>query len=732
MQKCTSRFGYSIRRNSKSEWIFVYGIEQEPRRTDLTRVLVLTEKPSAAKKIAEALDEKGKPELNTRGKNKHYLCKSGDDELIVANALGHLYELKQTEKGWTYPRLDTKWVPKYEVKKKATGIKPIISLIRKLAEEAEEFIVATDYDIEGSLIGYLTLKHACKADPTAAKRMRFSSLTRDELRNSYHNLVELDFPMIDAGLVRHEVDWLYGINLTRALTLSIKNTEGWFKIISTGRVQGPVLSFVMDRERAISVFVPVPYWTIRAKGIYKGQDYDLEYHKRRIDEESEAQLIERELDGSSGSVEKVEERQSVQPPHPPFSLSSLQYEAFRQFGFKPSRTLAIAQKLYLEALISYPRTSSEQLPESLDFRKILRALAENKTYKKTAEQLLGLDKLEPVQGKKIDPAHPAIHPTGEKPGKITPSEKKLYDLIVKRFLSLFAHSAVKKHSKVTLRSGNHLLFLRGLEVIEKGWMSIYDSYVRLEEKALPEIQKGDSVSLADVAAERKQTQPPARYNPSSLLKVLEKEGLGTKSTRSGIVDSLRSRGYVMNDRFEVTTLGFAVFETLKEYVPDLLSPDFTRSIESEMDGIQREVAEKDDVIAGARQRLLSLLQDFQESEGEIGKALVDGLRRYWRSKEDLGPCPKCGDGTLRIIRSAKTGKRFVGCTSYAQGKCDQTFPLPQKGSITPLDDVCPDCGHRLIRVRSGRRPWTTCINWVDCPGRQENLRKRKSQQEGKK
>lgn len=729
MQRCTRCFGLPMHGNTKSEWIFDCEREQETRRRTLARVMVLTEKPSAAKRVAEALDEEGKPEAVTRGKNRHYLCKSGNDKLLVVNALGHLYELKQTEKGWTYPRLDTKWVPKYEVDKKATGTKLIISQISRLAKEIERFIVATDYDIEGSLIGYLTLKYACKADPAAAKRMRFSSLTKEDLRGSYQNLTSLDFPMIDAGLVRHEVDWLYGINLTRALTLSIKNTEGWFKIVSTGRVQGPTLSFVMNRERAINVFVPVPYWVMKIKGIYKSKEHELEYQKRCIDTTAEAQMIEKDLDGRSVVVEEVTKRESMQPPHPPFSLSALQYEAFRHFGFKPSRTLAIAQKLYLEALISYPRTSSEQLPKSLDLKRILAALSENRSYKSIAEGILSLEKLEPVQGRKTDPAHPAIHPTGEKPTKLTPSDRKLYDLIVKRFLALFAAPAIKRHSKVRLRCGEHLLFLRGLQIVEQGWMSVYDPYARTEERVLPEMEEGDSLGLVDVKAERRQTQPPARYNPSSLLKLLEKEGLGTKSTRSSIVDSLRSRGYVLNDRFEISTLGFAVYETLEEYVPDLLSPDFTRSMERNMGAIREGVTEKADVITEAKRGLLSLLQDFRENEKEIGVSLVDGLRRYWKSKENLGPCPKCGDGLLRIIRSAKTGKRFVGCSNYREGKCDLTLPLPQRGSITPLDDVCPDCGYRLIRVASGRRPWTTCINWAGCPGRQEKL---KPQQEEEK
>jgi DNA topoisomerase-1 len=193
----------------------------------------------------------------------YYECKRGSDTLLVVYALGHLFELRQTEKGWKYPRLATEWVPKYEVDKKATATKPIIRLIKSVSKDVNQFVVATDLDIEGSLIGYLTLVFACGADTSKAKRMIFSTLTKTELDAAYDNLASSqDFPMIEAGQARHEVDWLYGINLTRALTLAIKAASGWFKIVSTGRVQGPTLALVAERDQAINVFVPTPYWVI--------------------------------------------------------------------------------------------------------------------------------------------------------------------------------------------------------------------------------------------------------------------------------------------------------------------------------------------------------------------------------------------------------------------------------------------------------------------------------------
>jgi DNA topoisomerase-1 len=225
-----------------------------------------------------------------------------------------------------------------------------------------------------------------------------------------------------------------------------------------------------------------------------------------------------------------------------------------------------------------------------------------------------------------------------------------------------------------------------------------------------------------VESTEKRTSPPNKYNPSSLLKILEKEDLGTKATRARIVDSVRSRGYTLNDRFEMSTLGYSLFETLQEYIPSMLSPEFTRKLQQEMEEIQASETNRESVLEEAKENLMELLREFQSQENMIGDALVTGLQRYWGESEEVGTCPKCGDGTLRIIRSSKTGKRFVGCSNYKDCKCDQTFPLPQKGRITPMDKMCPHCGYQMMKVVSGRRGWETCVNWTKCPGRQEELK----------
>ncbi|KXH76854.1 MAG: hypothetical protein AM326_06470 [Candidatus Thorarchaeota archaeon SMTZ-45] len=359
----------------------------------------------------------------------------------------------------------------------------------------------------------------------------------------------------------------------------------------------------------------------------------------------------------------------------------------------------------------------------MDLREILNGLGEIKDYTSMVKRVIKRGNFTPVQGEKSDPAHPAIHPTGSKATKrLTPSEKKLYDLIVRRFLALFGEVAVKEHLRADIKHENHLLYLRGLRILKSGWMEFYGPYVKTKERELPEISEGDAVTLSPVSYEERYTQPPSRFNPSSLLKLLERENLGTKATRAGIVDSIKSRGYAINDNFELSTLGYALYETLEKYMPDILSSELTRHLENEMNDIQQEKKNKEDVLSKAKGELLRMLDNFKTQEEDIGNYLVQGLQRYWRSKEELGACPRCEDGTLRVIRSAKTGKRFVGCSNYSEGKCDQTFPLPQKGDISPLDAKCSYCGYQMFQVTSSRRKWETCINWSECPGRKDELK----------
>ncbi len=687
--------------------------------------LVVTEKPDAARRIAKALDSKGKPE-KVEDNGVPYFVADRDRKLVVVPALGHLYTVVH-ERGRRnyYPVFNFKWAPRYKAERGAKETRAWVELFSKLAEGAKDFIAACDYDLEGSLIGYCLLKYACRDKEEAARRMKFSTLTKSELEKAYEEpLSHLDFALIEAGKTRHEVDWLYGVNLSRALTLAERRWSGKYATLSTGRVQGPALRFLVKRERAIRCYVPKPYWSIDAKVEIKGSAYDVEYERKKIGRRIEAVKVVEDCKGKTTKIETIDTRKYRQKPPIPFDLGKLQTEAYSLFGYTPRRTSGIAQRLYLEALISYPRTSSQKLPPAINYRAILKALGKKPAYKKLASKLLKKEKLKPIEGKKEDPAHPAVYPTGNLPErKLSDQEKKIWDLIVRRFMAVFGEPAVKQSMKATLVVNDHHFYLRGRHILKKGWMKFYKPYIRTEEVFLPPIKEGEAVELKQVTREDKFTNPPPRYNPSSLLKKMEEEGIGTKATRADIIQTLYNRKYVRDKRIEVTALGFDIVEILRKHCPRVISVRFTRELEEKMEQVQAGSEKRENVLVEAVDRLKPMLEELKRREETLGEELSKAVKRARMEERIVGKCPTCGTGNLIILYSRKTGKRFIGCTNYFKGLCKTSFPLPQKGTVRSLRNECTACGWPLVEVRmKGRRPWRLCFN-PDCPRKEERRKK---------
>ncbi|RJS84364.1 DNA topoisomerase I, partial [Candidatus Bathyarchaeota archaeon] len=357
--------------------------------------------------------------------------------------------------------------------------------------------------------------------------MKFSTLTAQELRKSYEEMLpHIEFRTAEAGMCRHMVDAIYGINLSRAMTSAAKHWSGKYATISTGRVQGPTLRFLVEREKEINTFVPKPFWAVKAIVKIGNLKFEAEYEKKVIGKKGEAEKIVKECTGKTGTVVAVDIRETKQNPPTPFDLSSLQTEAYSFFRYTPRRTGDIAERLYLEALISYPRTSSQKLPSTIDYRGILESLAKRPEYRRLSHELLSKESLVPNEGSKIDPAHPAIYPTGNLPERtLSEPEKKLWDLIVRRFMAVFGEPAVKQSMRVTIEIEGYQFFLRGRRVTKEGWLRFYKPYIRMEDVLLPPISKGDEITVSKVIREDKFTRPPPRYNPSSLLKKMEKEGI---------------------------------------------------------------------------------------------------------------------------------------------------------------------------------------------------------------
>lgn len=669
--------------------------------------LIITEKPNASGRIAEALAEGKLIKENIKGV-PCYKITHGNKDLVIGCAVGHLFGLaeKVRSKGFKYPVFDIEWVPNYEISKAADFSKKYFNVLKKLAKNAGSFTVACDYDIEGEVIGLNIIRFICNRND--ARRMKFSTLTKPDLVKAYDSAEPtLDWGQAEAGEARHFLDFFYGINLSRALTSAITST-GMFKILSTGRVQGPALKIIVDREKEIKAFKSVPFWQIELQGEAKKipvnawHDEDKFWDKKKADA-----VMQRVKNEKTGIVADVERNQFSQSPPHPFDLTSLQTESYRCFGIKPKETLSIAQELYTNGIISYPRTSSQQLPAAIGFARILGALARQKKYAGLCNELLKNKNIQPNNGKKSDPAHPAIYPTGIIPKRLEERPAKIYDLIVKRFMSTFAGPAVRETIRIDIEVKQERFIAKGSRTIEKNWHLFYAPYVKLEEIELPDVKKSDIIAVKKIIFHSKETQPPKRYTPSSIIKELEKRGLGTKATRADIVETLYKRYYVKGESIEATDLGIHIIDVLEKYCPKIVDEALTRKFEGDMELIRERKKKKESILKEAKVVLIDILDDFKKRQKEIGEGLRITFTETRDSITTVGNCPICRDGRL-TIRKGRFG-RFIACDKYPE--CKTTFKLPMSGRVEVSDKLCEHCQHPVIKmIRKAKRPQDVCIN----------------------
>jgi DNA topoisomerase-1 len=677
--------------------------------------LIVAEKPSAARRIAEALDREHKPKV-CQVFGVTYFVADRDRKLVVVSALGHLYTVAQRKgRSTQYPVFDFVWKPRYLVNRRDKRVKAYIETIAKLSLEADTFIDACDYDVEGSLIGFNILKYVCRKADTA-KRMKYSTLTDVDLVEAYKNLLPaLDFKQIEAGISRHEIDWLYGINLSRALNGAVKRVSQRYPALSIGRVQGPALRFIVQREVDIECFVPTPYWTINGEVEIDGELFEVKYERGKVKNKVEALQIAESCQAKSGKVSSIERKTASQLPPTPFNLSALQREAFRLFRFSPKYTVDVAEQLYLDALISYPRTGSQKLPSVINYRAVLQGLAQQPRYSKFCIELLESKKLKPREGEKVDPAHPAIYPTGNKPKRqLKTAEGKLFDLIVKRFLTVFAGPARKETSKILINISGYVFLLIGSRILEEGWIRFYKPYFYAKQAVLPNVGEGEEVIVKQVIFEEKFTPPPPRYNTMTLLRKMEEENIGTKATRGETIQTLLKRRYITGKDLKVTTLGSCLMKILEKYASRIVSVALTRELEEMMQRIEQGEISRGDVLEETVGLLKPVLDELQGKEEVIGMVLNKALNELILEERVVGTCPAC-KSNLVILRSRQTSKRFVGCMGYFKGICKTSYPLPQNGLIKPSKRPCSSCGSPIVTlIRKRRRPWRFCVN-PECP-----------------
>jgi DNA topoisomerase-1 len=592
--------------------------------------LVVVESPSKAKTISKYL---------------------GDGYLVRAS-VGHVRDLPKSSKKAI--DIEAGFVPHYEIDPKK---EPVIADISKEAKKAEDIILATDPDREGEAIAW----HLSQvlADRLGAKiqskisRITFHEITKEAVNEAITHPREIDENLRSAQEARRVLDRLFGYDLSQLI---------WKKVrygLSAGRVQSPALRIIVEREREIQSFIPEKYWTI--SGTWKtlsDQIIDLTCKEEPRDEKVVRNILD-EANKSKWLIKDIENTEQKRSPRAPFTTSTLQQVASSRFGFSPSRTMGIAQKLYEAGHITYMRTDSTNLSNQA-----LAQIAE--TIKKNFGEQYVLVRKYATKSKNAQEAHEAIRPTNS--GKLSAGandeQKRLYKLIWQRTVSSQMSDAMIARSKIIANTESNSVpdfEATGSKVIFDGWLKA-DPDSAGDEVRLPKCNKNDNIKLQSIDSIEKATTPPPRYTEAGLIKELEKRGIGRPSTYASICKTIEDRGYVTkeNKALRPTDTGEVVSTFLEQNFPTYISDSFTALMEDELDDI-----------ANGTRKYLKTLKDFYgpfhndvKAKDKIAKITNLGLA------DDKFRCPKCGSDM--DIKLGKNGK-FMSCSRYPE--CDGALTM---------------------------------------------------------
>ena len=493
-------------------------------------------------------------------------------DFTVKATLGHIKDLPPKELGVDEETLRAKYVY-------VRGKKKLVDALKRLARKSREVYVGTDPDREGEAIAYFLFKELVKVNDRV-KRATFYEITPQALKEAVERAGELNMPMVHSQFARRILDRLIGYKISPILWREFKN----FKL-SAGRVQSPALRLIVEREREIQNFKTKKYYYVKALLEKGGQTFEALYDYR-YENPSDAKIILKKIEKGFFSVKEVRTKEEKVPPPKPFVTSTLQSEANAKLSFSVEKTQRIAQRLYERGYITYPRTDSHRMAESFA-RKVL-GYIENRFGKEFVGRIRRFKDKALAQG-----AHECIRPTSLKePADLSEEERALYELIRARTLASLMADMELERQEVYIEVVSPLLknplimIAKGLRVKFKGWSEVYPSDI--EEKPLPPLEMGDLLKLIKAFISEKKTQPPPRYTEGSLVKTLEKLGIGRPSTYATIVKTLKDRGYVLQKRKSLypTETAFQVVDFLSENFPLLMDYNFTAKMEKLLDEVE--------------------------------------------------------------------------------------------------------------------------------------------------
>jgi len=667
------------------------------------RRLIISEKNHAAQRIALILSNNTQKRRSVAGVPVFEFSRNGDDYLVLG-LRGHIVELDYPAKFNDWSAVSPKDLIYAKPEKKVDpSAKKIMTALKDIAFGVDEIIIATDFDREGELIGVEALQQADTKKPL--KRARFSALTKWEIEKAFSELTEVDYKLASAAETRQLIDLVWGASLTRFISLASGQLGKDF--LSVGRVQSPTLALVVAREKEITEFKPTPYWVVSAN-LKKGEEFRATHKHGTFDDKDAAQAaLANAKQAKTATVKGVSVSEKDEYPPAPFNTTVFVAEATKR-GLTASQAMKIAEDLYTDGYISYPRTDNTVYPPSLSLRSILEKLTKSE-FSKEAEELLAQENIRASRGKKSTTDHPPIHPVDA----ATKSELKghrwdIYELVTRRFLATVAPPCHSEATVVDMDVGSEPFVSEGYRILFQGWRKYYPYYTS-SETILPAMKEGDTPEVLKALSTEKKTQPPPRFTQGSLIQEMERKGLGTKSTRHETIQKLYDRRFAKGVKIEPTESGIAVVAALENHARlhdeyKITHAKMTAHLESEMDLIAQGERVLADVVEESQDMLDDIMTVLEKNKKEIG----DDIRKALRAQHNLGECPKCKEGQLLEIR-LKTGQSFVGCSRYPE--CRNTYPLPSGMLALASDQKCDVCGGPKVKfVAKGQPPSIVCID----------------------
>lgn len=655
--------------------------------------LIIAEKPIAGQSIAQILSNSN---YKTNRDSKSIFFEFENDFLgkcILIPLKGHITDVdfKKEYQNWF---IDLKRLvsddPLYY-----KNTEPLIQ--QNLSKvNAKKIIIATDADREGESIGREAVNIVLNKNPNIdIKRAYFSAITKQELNKSFKELIDLDNKIADAADSRREIDLYWGAVLTRFMSTNTKMTGKNF--LSVGRVQSPTLAKVVEKELEIENFVSEPYWEIEIILDKNKNKILATYKKGRITDKKLVENIFEKITDKA-KVVKIDKKENIISKPVPFNTTDF-LRAATNINLDAMKAMEIAEHLYMKGYVSYPRTDN-QTYIGISFKEILTNL-KCPDFDFAINKILAQDKIEASKGVSTKD-HPPIHPVSLAPKeKLSKDEWKVFKLIVDHFFATLYKDAKTLVIDVDFDTNSEIFTTKGITFIDKGWIEIYP-YANQKENVLPELILNEILPIVDKNLLAKKTKPPARYSQGTLIKLMEKLNLGTKSTRPSILEKLYSRDYIFGKKQIVPSeMAKTVVKSLKDYAEHVVSPDMTAKLEDEMTDIENGKITKDKVVLDSKLMLKEILDDLYKNKKEISTNINE--TKLETSK--VGICSICKN--ILVKRISKKGKDFVGCLSYP--KCTNTYPLPQKGKIEFTNRICDLCKAPIILFNDS----DLCIN-INC------------------